>query len=278
MPAWGFGVVTESTTEIQLGTLLWGFWPTASFPVSIKLQASGLKGSWTEISKSRQHLMTIYNVYSEEGQIHLPVPMLGARSSNNLLSLVGEDALQSLAWTSIFRPTWQTGYLLSRHTFTSDPASRPPIHPLGINLPWSAADADLSAAVVISLSASSKTGRSFAYHLLKRNAEKEGPIGFLQVSQTPELLGIVPVKIGTDIPTKAMRYDQVGESVDWIHELKPQRIVIIDFGARAGALVQLTKSFETHSALKELNTTIIQVGSEQKVGNQNEGYTVENGH
>ena len=69
MPAWGFGVVTESTTEIPLGKLLWGFWPTASFPVSLRLQTSGLKGSWTEISESRQRLMTVYNVYSEEGRI-----------------------------------------------------------------------------------------------------------------------------------------------------------------------------------------------------------------
>lgn len=278
MPAWGFGVVTESTTEIPVGKLLWGFWPTASYPVSLRLQASGLKSSWTEISESRQCLMTIYNVYSEEGRIDLPDLVLGAKSWNDLSSLVDEDTLQSLAWTSIFRPTWQTGYFLSRHTFTSDPTSRPQIHPLGVNLPWSTADADLSAAVIISLSASSKTGRSFAYHLLKRNGEKEGPVGFLQVSQTPEVLGLVPVKVGTDIPTKAMRYDQFGESVDWIYGLKPQRIVIVDFGARAGTLAQLTKSFEAHSALKEVRTTIIQVGSEQKVGNPNENHTVRNGH
>ncbi|KAL2814056.1 hypothetical protein BDW59DRAFT_24137 [Aspergillus cavernicola] len=270
VPAWGFGVVTQSTTEITPGTLLWGFWPTANIPVLLRLQPSEPKGHWTEISESRQRLMTIYNAYSEESRIDLPEFVPGTMTKTNISSLVDDDALKRMSWISLFRPTWQTGYLLSRHTFTSSPASRPPIHPLGMNLPWTAADADISAAAIISLSASSKTARSFAYHLFRRSAAEEGPVGFLQVSQTPELLEPVPGKLGTEIPAKAVRYDQVGKSVEWISGLTIGRIVVVDFGARAGTLAQLIESIQSYSALGEVKLTIIQVGSEQKVYSAND--------
>jgi hypothetical protein len=271
VPAWGYGVVTESTTDITPGTLLWGFWPTtASIPVSLKLQPSEPKGHWTEISESRQRLMTVYNAYMEEGRIDLPdfVPGTKTKPNINISSFVNEDVLKLMSWISLFRPTWQTGYLLSRHTFTSNPASRPPIHPLGMNLPWTAADADISAAVLVSLSASSKTARSFAYHMFRRSVVEEGPVGFLQVSQTPEVLEPVAGKLGAKIPAKAVRYNQVGESVEWIMGLRPERIVLVDFGSRAGTLAQLVEGIRVHSVLREVNTTVVQVGSEQKVSDR----------
>ncbi|KAJ5390997.1 uncharacterized protein N7496_002065 [Penicillium cataractarum] len=123
----------------------------------------------------------------------------------------------------------------------------------------------MSGAVVISLSASSKTGRFFAYHVFRRDAEKKGPMGFLQVSQTPELLDFVPVKIGTHVPTEAVSYDQTYEAVRWISGLKPKKIVLVDFGARAGTLAQFIESIKGDPTLGEIGTTIVHVGSEQKV-------------
>lgn len=101
--------------------------------------------------------------------------------------------------------------------------------------------------------------------MFRRNAEKEGPMGFLRISQTPELLEWVPGTLGTNIPTKAVRYDQVGETVEWIDGLNPKRIVIVDFSGRAGTIAKLIGSIKSDSALGEVQTTIIQVGSEQKV-------------
>ncbi|KAF5857283.1 hypothetical protein ETB97_006008 [Aspergillus alliaceus] len=259
VPTWGFAIVTESTLGIAPGTVLWGFWPTADIAVSLKLQPSEPKGHWTEISEPRQRLMTVYNAYSEEGHISLPIS-----TPKTISSLFSEEALQRMAWESLFRPTWQTGYLLSRHTFTSSPGTQPPVHPLGIGLPWTAEDADLSAAVVISLSASSKTGRSFAYHMFQRRAA-EGPLGLLQVSQTPSLLEPVAGKLGASILSKCVTYDQSSKSIEWITQLKPTRIVLVDFGARAGTLNQLLSSIKSHAALGQLKLAIIQVGSEQKV-------------
>jgi hypothetical protein len=62
-----------------------------------------------------------------------------------------------------------------------------------------------------------------------------------------------------------VRYDQVLESVEWIKGLNPKRIVLVDFGGRAGTLAQLIESIKSHSALEEVQTTFIHVGSEQKV-------------
>lgn len=233
--------------------------------VTLKLEPCEPRGFWSEVSESRQRLMTIYNSYSEERKIEIPESISETRDWTKLSSLIDKDTLKRLSWISVFRPTWQTGYLLSRHTFTSNPTVRPPTHPLGINLPWTETDADISAAVVVSLAASSKTARSFAYHLLRRNAVKEGPVGLLQVSRRPELLESVPGKLGTDIPAKSMGYDQVGDSVEWIGELRPKKVVVVDFGGRGGALAQLIEGIRGHSVLTEVKTSIIQVGSEQKV-------------
>ncbi|KAA8644972.1 uncharacterized protein ATNIH1004_009183 [Aspergillus tanneri] len=98
--------------------------------------------------------------------------------------------------------------------------------------------------------------RSFAYHVFRRSAAEEGPIGFLQISQTLELLEPVPGKLGAEVTAKAVRYDQVGESVERIGGLRPERIVLVDFGARAGTLAQLVECIKGHSP-------IVQVGSEQ---------------
>lgn len=60
--------------------------------------------------------MTIYNAYVEEGRIDLPEFV--TKPNINISSLVNEDVLKHMSWISLFRPTWSTGYLLSRHTFT----------------------------------------------------------------------------------------------------------------------------------------------------------------
>ncbi|KAL4909125.1 hypothetical protein BDW74DRAFT_77821 [Aspergillus multicolor] len=158
--------------------------------------------------------MTIYNAYSEEGRVEFPANMLTSSTSYSIKDwsreLFSEKRLNQMAWECLFLPTWQTGYLMSRHTFTSNPKSQPPIHPLGLET-WTAEDADISAAIVISLSASSKTGRSFAYHLLRREASEE-PLGFLQVSQTPKLVEPIGATLKTAISTRAKTYTQLGKT------------------------------------------------------------------
>ncbi|OQD87108.1 hypothetical protein PENANT_c006G06631 [Penicillium antarcticum] len=186
--------------------------PTANTPVSLRLQPAEVEGHWTEPSESRQRLMTIYNAYLEEGQVNLPEVEKTTPNINIKIS-------------SLFM-------------------ERPAIHPLGMNLSWTAEDADISTAVVIGLSASSKTAR---------------------VSSTPEVLEPRAVKLNVTVPYKSVQYDQVTESLEWIARLKPRRVVFVDFGARSGTLQRLLKGGKGSPVLEIIKTMIVQVGSEQKV-------------
>lgn len=250
VPAWGFAVVVESKIpSLQAGTLLFGFWPMASAPVDLELQESAPQGRWVEISKHREQVMSIYNAYQERGHFELPA---------------GLPQLDYMAWASLFGATWVTGYLLNRHTFTSDPEIQPPIGPLGKKIPWAKDNADLSQAVVVSLSASGKTARGFAWQVLTKRAQGSGPLAFLQVTQAPDTIGDVASRHAR-IPLGAFGYSQLDAAVDRAAGFKPQKLVIVDFGGRDNALKRLMGCVNEKPELKEAQTVILQVGGEQKV-------------
>lgn len=205
--------------------------------------------------------MTIYNRY-----IEVTTTSLASSNADLISSACTPKEVVGMTWEALFRPTWVTGYMLSEFTFTADPQNRVPVHPLGTK-EWTAEDADISDAVLVSLSASSKTGRGFAYHVLRRG-EDAGPKGFLQVTQSPGLVEIGD-KVKSVIPNKAARYDELKGCVEWMAGLKPSGVVIVDFGARAGCLDEFLSIIESHQALSSLKRTIVQVGSEQKVGHHN---------
>ena len=93
--------------------------------------------------------MTIYNRY-----FAMLMPIVG----------LGENDMSELGWDTLFRGIWSTGHLLSQYTFPAPSQTQKPVHPLGMGGEWSVEDADITKAVVVSLSASSKTGRAFAWH------------------------------------------------------------------------------------------------------------------
>lgn len=237
--------------------MLWGFWPTANIPVELHIEPSDPKGHWHEVSAERSALMTIYNRY-----IEVTTTSLASSNADLISSAFTAKEVAGMAWEVLFRPTWGTGYMLSEFTFSPEPQVQKPVHPLGAD-GWTVEDADISRAVLVSLSASSKTGRGFAYHVLRRE-EKAGPRGFLQISQSPGLVDIAE-KVESVIPNKAARYDELAQCVEWMAGLKPSRIVIVDFGARAGSLDELVSMLEKNPILSSLKRTIVQVGSEQKV-------------
>jgi hypothetical protein len=247
VPAWGYASVVESTTAIVPGTVIWGFWPTSSGYTDLKIQPSSSEGQWTEVSKHRSQLMTIYNQYSV-------VPNFPDISS------LSENELQQTAWEILFRPTWGSGHLISQHVFTPSPETQPPIHPLGIDASWTASDADLSSAVIVSLSASGKTARSCGWHLSQR-PKASGPLGILQITSNPN--------IGTEgrIATRTIAYGDVfrAGTLEWIARFEPSRIVVLDFGGRGNSLDNLLDSLERNSALTSLKVTIVKIGNEQKV-------------
>ena len=257
VPAWGYAAIVKSTIQsLPPGAVLWGFWPTADITVDLQLREAQPKGNWKEVSQHRQRLMTVYNVYTETHEVSIPPSAPG----------LPDELMQSLAWEATFRPTWQTGYLISQHVFcpNSESEGGVPVHPSGKDLPWTMEHADLSDAVLISLSASSKTARSFAYHVFRRPASS-GPLGFLQVTQSPSLISNVSRALHAVVRTQEVDYGDLGHSANWMAELKPSRLVIVDFGSRFGTVDQLLDLIKSHPSLPSTNISIIQVGSEQKV-------------
>ena len=254
VPAWGHAIVVESTTLIPQGTVMWGFWPTSTVPTDLQLIATEPKGQWIEISDHRQKLMHIYNRYIElpKSPVSLSFPDFG------------KDELEHMAWAALFRGVWEGAYLLSQHVFSPSSPTQSPIHPLGTGMSWTAADADLSSAILVSLSASSKTARSFAYHLSHRPTSA-GPLGLLQITSSPRPISEATEKLQPPYPTRTIAYSEISESLDWLVGLKASKIVIVDFGARANSLDQLLELIKNHSVLQSSNVAIIQVGSQQKV-------------
>ena len=234
--------------------MVWGFWPTSTVPVDLQLKATEPKGHWIETTETRQKLMSTYNRYMEVPSS--PVSMSSPE--------FGEDELEHMAWNALFRGVWEGAYLLSQYVFSPNPQNPTPIHPLGMGMDWTAADADLASAVFVSLSASSKTARAFTYHLSQRPAAGR-PLGFLQVTSSPSPISKAAESLRLPFPTKTVAYDDVPESLDWMAGLKASKIVIADFGARANSLGQLLDSINSHAALRSPKVSIIQVGSQQKV-------------
>ena len=254
VPAWGYGVVVRSgNSAIPQGTVFWGFWPTADMLVLLDLKPTKPAGCWKEVSQHRQRMMTLYNIYHETGKT----------LASPLNPTIGQDELQNMAWEALFRPTWQSGYLISQHVFSPKDDSIAPIHPLGVG-EWSTADADLSRTLLVSLSASGKTARSFAYNVLRRS-KSSGPLGFLQVTSSPSSIADVPQILKSPVRTKAISYSDISDTMEWVAGLNPSRVVVVDFGARENALASLVDSVKARGALADVKMTILQVGSQQKV-------------
>lgn len=257
VPAWGYAVVIESTTQIPQGTVIWGFWPTSTVPVDLKLKAAEPRGQWIEISEHRQKLMHLYNRY-----IELPRPPVSTLSLD-----FGKDELETMAWNALFRGVWEGSYLLSQYVFSPNPDIQPPIHPLGMGMSWTASDADLSSAILVSLSASGKTARSFAYHVSHRPSSA-GPLGLLQVTSSPSPIAEAAEAFKSAYPTKTIAYSEISDSLDWMVGLRASKMVVLDFGSRGTALDHLLESTKNHPVLQSSKIVIIQVGNQQKASSK----------
>lgn len=176
----------------------------------------------------------------------------------------GGDEIEHMAWNALFRGVWEGAYLLSQYVFSPKFQTQAPIHPLGMGMNWTARDADLASAVIVSFSASSKTARSFAYHLFQRPAAGR-PLGLVQVTSLPNPISKAAESSRSSFPTKTAAYNELHECLNWMAELQASKIVIVDFGARANSLGQLLELISNHAALRSLKVVIIQVGSQQKV-------------
>ena len=243
----------ESTIpDLPEGTLLFGFWPTSNAPTDLKLKPAEASGHWIEISEHRSGLMPLYNrVFVIPGSIES----------------ASSDELDRLAWESVYRTLWVAGNHLDEFTFPADPVSQAPVHPLGaVDLPWTKEDGDLSKAVVVSLGASTKTGRVFAY-FFERRATDGVPLGFLQVTSAVDGLTRATEAAAPGFPSKTVDYKQLAsqDTLKWLRQRAPAKIVVLDFGSRDGGLDTVLDLVNGDSALQESKIVILQIGFGQKV-------------
>lgn len=161
VPAWGYGtILASSISDLQPNTLLWGYFPVSTLPVSLLLKPSpsGAIGHWIEYSPHREKVMPLNQRYVVHSP---PFPV-------NPSSLV----LDELAWRALIYPLWECAYLLNRFVFSQSPSTAA-LHPTGTHLPWPSSSSDLTNALVILLAASSKTTLSLAQQV--KYTRHQGP-------------------------------------------------------------------------------------------------------
>lgn len=111
--------------------------------------------------------------------------------------------------------------------------------------------------MVVSLSASGKTARGFAWQVLTKRAQGSGPLSFSQVTHVPDTVGGV-VSRPAHIPSGVFKYSQLDSAVDVAAGVKPQKLVIVDFGARQNALKKFMGLVNEKPELKGAQTVILQ--------------------
>lgn len=253
MPAWGFVKVIESTIPaLPVDTVLLGFCPTSNAPTDLKLELSEASGHWIEVSEHRSSLMPLYSRYTIAGALDF--------------DSATEDERDRWAWSTIYRALWKAGNHLDEYVFPSNIENKEPIHPFGaVGLPWTKEDGDLTSAVMVSLGASTKTGRAFAYFFERRQGN--GPLGLLQVTSAVAGLSQATEAASPVFPSMSVDYKQSAssETTDWLLQRSPAKIVILDFGCRPGGLDGVLDLIKRDPTLGKAKVVIIGIGTEQKV-------------
>lgn len=246
VPCWGYGEVLESHTPgLDVGRLLFGFWPSSHLPVDLQLvPAAAVKDHWIDVAPQRENVMNLYRRFV------LADAMLSAASLDD------EKAFAEMARRANVRVQHEAGYLLNAAVFGESP-----VHPLGEGAgKWSAEDGDLSGAVVVSLSGSGRTARCFTDSIFHERRTAAGPLAFLAITSN----STVNVFRQPPIPTKLVAYSEMtsNDTFTWIASHTPSKIVVVDFGGRNNAFDTLFPHLE--GAFPEVSVMAIGVGVEAK--------------
>jgi hypothetical protein len=135
-------------------------------------------------------------------------------------------------------------WLILFHESPPSPETRP--HPLGITTdPWTVNDADLSQAVLISLSAAGKTARTFAWCAQQPRPDNK-PLALLQVTRAAADLR--PEIVGGPFPVLKIDCSSIfaGKVLEWLRKSMSTRIVICNFGATDDILVAVYSELPKH--------------------------------
>lgn len=216
--AWGYGVVVESNvSDIKTGSLTYGYLPIGTLPMDMAVQMdSNVPGQFVEVSKHRENLMPIYNRYRLAASIATPLTV--------------QDK-QGLAYDSLFRVLFETGYMMNRFVFAWEPAEH--IHPFTADDGWAFEDGQLTNnTIVLIFSPSGKTALSFANQLKTGRPAKARPGAVVGIGSDASRA----FTQGTDLYDHVLSYTQDPRDLSNVLDLKEDtKIVLCDFGARGGA-------------------------------------------
>ncbi|KAF4468110.1 hypothetical protein FALBO_5010 [Fusarium albosuccineum] len=212
--SWGYAEVLESNhDEVPVGTKLYGYMPIGDGTEDLEVAVDAETGHLWDVSKSRQHLLSIYNQY---------IPFTPETD-------LDQDR-DGRGWDSLIRPLFETSYLLNRFVFSWDEKRT---HPFGTSAPWTAAQADLANAIVILLAPSGKTGLMFAHQLRHARPKEKQPRKVVAVgSQTSKIFSE-----STGLFDHVLLYSDArsGDIVKRVGVDKDTNVVLINFGARGDA-------------------------------------------
>ncbi|KAI3325127.1 hypothetical protein HD806DRAFT_492098 [Xylariaceae sp. AK1471] len=245
--AWGYAEVLESTVpEVPKGSYVWGYVPLGTLPqdLEVKTHANGnIKDQIFVTSSYRQHVMPIYNRY-------FVYPSSSGRGSDIAQKTPG------VAYDALLRVMHATAFLMASFVFSSDVNRVVAPAPGPDDAPWSAQDADLADATVLIFAPGSKVGVAFASLLRNRTTHEEGrPRKLIGVSSESSKSFVDGTgKYDTVVLTSA---DPLAVLRDHGHEAG-KRIVVFDFGARAGAAGRWAAAL----APKYANLLFVGIGSE----------------
>lgn len=235
-----------SGIDAATGATLYGYLPISTEEWTLSIDAdTGLKDIVFATDPHRAHLWNIYNRYAVTHQ--------------SLAELEQAQGAESLGWDASAQPLIGTAYNMNVYGFAWEDANR--VHPSG-EAEWTAADADLKDAVVISLNASGKTGLGWAYTL--RN---DRPAEF----QPKAIIG-VGSPASKELLEKSGLYDRAvlnSEAEAFAKDplvAQAKRVVVFEFGSRAGTVPAWCGAL----AANGVPYTLVGIGAEVKAMSQAE--------
>lgn len=212
-PAWGYAEIIESTVpDIPRGKSIYGFLPIGNDLVDLEIKSTEFKNQIQALSEHRSSMWDIYSRY---------------RVCPSLAELEKTKSLDFLGFDSLMWGLFATGYNMNKFAFAWNDANR--IHPAGTG-DWSAEDANLKDAAVVLLSASGKTGLSFAYNVRNNRPKEHQPKALIAVGSSTSKATSERSGYFDDV----LLYSDAEAAKDSISKSSPRRIVLVDFGAREG--------------------------------------------
>ena len=227
VPVWGYAEITASQiTGLEVGMILYGFWPSSTLPVDLQLKPTEPAGHYIDDTPHRQSMWSYYHRYTFTPQ------------SLNLES-------PSLAAETVFRPLFECAHALNAYVL--GPIAVHPAPKTASSPTWP--HADLRNAAVISLAASGKTARVFNDAVLNTRQTSKGPRAFLAITSNPSTLSL-PKPEPSPIKTRILSYTAaLSEDLpSFLTSLSPtpSKILIADFGARNNCLAPLISHLRAH--------------------------------